>query len=126
MMRRGSARHWRGARRRPRCARAKAGPPSKQASKHGYPLSLRSIKRHIGVEDFTRRLCEKMPKQYDEEQLGFDFTPPKNKPTLLLTVDELYDDMSAKRAVDAAEDHRIERKSSLIGAKGLAEYFSMW
>jgi ATP-dependent DNA helicase RecG len=65
--------------------------------------------------------------RYDSsDQIGFDFTFPDPKPTLLLSVDELYDKMTDEVAVEALEDHRIERKLSLIGAKLLGDYFSMW
>lgn len=60
------------------------------------------------------------------EQLGFDFTFPVEKPWRLLSVDELYDKMSEQAAVDADEDHRIERKSSNYSARPLGDYFSMW
>lgn len=60
------------------------------------------------------------------EQLGFDFTFPVEKPWRLLSVDELYDKMSEQAAVDADEDHRIERKSSSYNARALGDYFSMW
>jgi ATP-dependent DNA helicase RecG len=59
-------------------------------------------------------------------QIGFDFTFPVRRPWRLLTADELYDSMSAEAAVDAAEDHRIERKTAGFAARALGDYFSMW
>jgi ATP-dependent DNA helicase RecG len=61
-----------------------------------------------------------------EEQLGFNFTFPVVRPTLLLSVDELYDGMSTEMAVEAKEDHRVERKSASYKPRPLGDYFSMW
>lgn len=60
------------------------------------------------------------------EQLGFDFTYPVRRPWRLLSVDELYDSMSAEAATDTDEDHRIERKAATYNARALGDYFSMW
>lgn len=61
-----------------------------------------------------------------KDQLGFEFTFPEPRPTLLLSADELYDGMSSEMAVDAKEDHRIERKLPSYNARALGDYFSMW
>ncbi len=60
------------------------------------------------------------------EQLGFDFTIPYRKPVRLWSVDELFDGMDSRIAVDAGEDQRIERKRASYAARELGEYFSMW
>jgi ATP-dependent DNA helicase RecG len=60
------------------------------------------------------------------EQLGFAFTYPVRRPWRLLSIDELYDSISEESAVDAGEDHRLERKSASYGARALGDYFSMW
>lgn len=64
--------------------------------------------------------------RYNENQLGFDFTFPPERPTAHLSVDEIYNEMDQQMAVDAEEDHRIERKSARYSARPLGDYFSMW
>jgi ATP-dependent DNA helicase RecG len=59
-------------------------------------------------------------------QLGFDFDRPRIKPIRLWSADELFDGMSEAVAVDAQEDHRVERKSASYKARELGDYFSMW
>lgn len=60
------------------------------------------------------------------DQLGFEFVFPVKTPWRLLSVDDLYDGVSEESAVDAEEDHRLERKSSSYNARHLGDYFSMW
>jgi ATP-dependent DNA helicase RecG len=60
------------------------------------------------------------------QQLGFDFDRSNEKPIRLWNADELFDGMSGTVAVDAEEDHRIERKSASYKARELGDYFSMW
>ncbi len=65
--------------------------------------------------------------QNDEQaQIGFEFTFPVENPHRLLSVDELHDKMSNEIAVDADEDHRIERKNASYNMRSIGDYFSMW
>jgi len=43
-----------------------------------------------------------------------------------MSVDELFEKMSAEIAVDASENERIERKTARIQSKSLGEYICMW
>lgn len=67
-----------------------------------------------------------MKRSTDTNQYGFEFTFPAKKPNLLLSVDELHDNMSSEIAVDEEENHRIERKNSSYTTRNLGDYFSMW
>lgn len=60
------------------------------------------------------------------EQLGFEFTYPVRRPWRMMSADELFDSISQEAAVDAEEDHRLERKSASYSARALGDYFSMW
>ena len=67
-----------------------------------------------------------MKKRRTEGQLGFDFTFPLKKNPYLLSVDELFDELSTEICVDMQENLRIERKSVQYNARSLGDYFSMW
>lgn len=60
------------------------------------------------------------------EQQEFDFTKTYNKPWRLLSIDDLFDQVSTAAAVDADEDQRVERKIATYRARALGDYFSMW
>jgi ATP-dependent DNA helicase RecG len=60
------------------------------------------------------------------EQIGFDFEYPERQTARHMSVDEIYDRMSQKIAVDIGETDRIERKSARYSARDLGVYFSMW
>lgn len=60
------------------------------------------------------------------EQIGFEFTYPLRESARHMSVDEIYDKMSQKLAVDIDETDRIERKSARYALRDLGDYFSMW
>lgn len=60
------------------------------------------------------------------EQIGFDFAFPIREAARHMSVDEIYDRMSQKLAVDIDETDRIERKSARYALRDLGDYFSMW
>ena len=76
------------------------------------------------VVDMVRRPISLPP--VDPRQLGFEFTFPAYKPWRLMSVDELFEKMSAEIAADASENERIERKVAGVRARDLGDYICMW
>ncbi len=60
------------------------------------------------------------------EQFTLDFETFGSSLIQLWTPDEIYDRLDHSNLRDFVEDRRIERKSSAIQAKALADYLSMW
>lgn len=60
------------------------------------------------------------------EQFSLDLTAPEERLVQLWTPDEIYDRLNESNVKRFAEDRRVERKSSSVQPKNLAEYLSMW
>ena len=61
-----------------------------------------------------------------DEQLVFDFNPPKEELPHLWTPDDIFRNCNQAAFKTFAEDGRVERKRVEIKTKDLAEYLSMW
>ena len=62
----------------------------------------------------------------DDQQLGFDFSPPKRELPQLWTPDDIYRDCCQETIEMFSEDRRVERKRGEISQKDLADNLSMW
>jgi ATP-dependent DNA helicase RecG len=60
------------------------------------------------------------------EQFSFNLVTPETGLVQLWTPDEIYDRLNADNVAQFAEDRRVERKSTAVQPKTMAEYLSMW